>query len=169
MNIPAGDVATNEINVITEIQRGMHNKYEFDKDLNMMVLDRVTAVPMSYPADYGWVPNTLCEDGDPLDALIVIDEPLTQGVLVKCRAIGVLNMIDDGERDEKLICVAVDDLTKQHIQDIDDLGPDFKKYIEHYYTHYKDWKKDWQGSSVSFDGWGDKATALKVFEQSIQS
>ncbi len=96
---------------------------------------------LGYPADYGYVPNTLCEDGDPLDALLFIDESVPHGVVVPSRVIGVLNMIDDGEGDEKLMCVAADDVTKAHIQQVEDLGPECQKIIEHLYNHYKDWKK----------------------------
>jgi inorganic pyrophosphatase len=76
-------------------------------------------------------------------------------------------MVDDGESDEKLICVAGDDITKEHVQEVADLGANFKEIVEHYYAHYKDWKKDWKGSEVSFNGWGDAAAAKKVVEESI--
>ncbi len=165
--ISYGDEAPSIVNVIIEIRRGERNKYEFDKKTERLVLDRVNATMLGYPADYGYIPDTLCEDGDPLDALLIIDESVPHGVVVPARPIGVLNMIDDGERDEKIICVAKDDVTKSHIKDVADLGEDFKKIVEHYYAHYKDWKKNWQGSPVSFDGWGGAPDAIKVVEDSI--
>ncbi len=76
-------------------------------------------------------------------------------------------MVDDGEGDEKLICVAADDVSKDHIKEVDDLGPNFKKVIEHFYTHYKDWKKDWNGVEVKFNGWGDSTAAQKEIETAI--
>jgi inorganic pyrophosphatase len=162
-----GDDAPQTVNVVIEIRRGERNKYEVDKATGRLMLDRVNITMLGYPTDYGYVPDTLCDDGDPLDALLVIDESVPHGVVVPARPIGVLNMIDDGEGDEKLICVAADDVTKTHIKEVEDLGPEFKKIIEHFYTHYKDWKKDWNGVVISFNGWGDAAQALKVVEDSI--
>jgi inorganic pyrophosphatase len=166
--LTAGPEAPEVVNVIIEIRRGERNKYELDKETGYLTLDRVNATMLGYPADYGYVPMTLCEDGDPLDALLVIDESVPHGVCVPARAIGVLHMVDDGEGDEKLICVAADDVTKAHIKEVADLGPEFTKIIEHFYTHYKDWKKGWTGSPVSFNGWGDAAGARQVIEDSIK-
>ncbi len=167
MNIPIGKKSPEIVNVIIEIRRGERNKYEMDKDTGAITLDRVNPLAMGYPTDYGYVPETLCDDGDPLDALLIIDESVPHGVVVPARAIGVLRMIDDGEGDEKLICVAADDVTKSHIREVADLGADFTKVIEHFYSHYKDWKKDWNGSPVSFDGWGDAAAARVVIGESV--
>jgi inorganic pyrophosphatase len=163
-----GKKAPDIVNIVIEIRRGEHNKYEMDKETGYVTLDRVTAAPMAYPTDYGYLPGTLCEDGDPLDALLVIAESVPQNVVVPSRAIGVLRMIDNGESDEKLICVPVSDITSDHIKEVEDLGPQFKQVIEHYYSHYKDWKNDWKGSPVSFDGWGDAAAAKTVILDSIK-
>lgn len=168
LTIGHGDKAPDVVNVVIEIKRGQgKNKYEFDKESGMIVLDRVNATHMGYPADYGFIPNTLCDDGDPLDVLLIIDESVPQGVVVPSRTIGVFYMVDDGEGDEKLICVAADDTTMKHIQEIDDLGPQFKKSLEHFYTHYKDWKNDWKGVAFEHKGWGSAADARKVIEASI--
>lgn len=166
-DISYGKDAPDVINVVIEIQRGSVNKYEVDKESGRLVLDRVNGTTLGYPADYGYVPDTLCEDGDPLDALVVIFESVPPGVVVPCRPIGVLNMVDDGEGDEKLICVPADDVTKSHIQSVDDLGANFRPMVEHFYSHYKDWKKDWKGSPVSFNGWGDTEAAKQVISDSI--
>lgn len=168
-NISYGDNAPEEINVIIEIQKGGANKYEFDKDSGMLLLDRVNGTSsMGYPADYGYVPDTLCEDGDPLDALLVIDESVPHGVVVPARAIGVLYMVDDGEKDEKLVCVATKDVTKTHIKELEDLGPNFKPMVEHYYREYKAWRKDWQGEDIKLNGWGDSQKAREIIEDSIK-
>lgn len=168
-DLGVGKNAPNEVNVVIEVRRGEgKNKYELDKETGYIVLDRVNATMLKYPADYGYVPETLCDDGDPLDALLVIDESVPQGVVVPSRPIGVLNMIDDGEGDEKLICVATDDVTMSHIKEVEDLGVNFKPMVEHFYSHYKDWKKDWKGTEVSFDGWGDSAAAKQVVTDSIK-
>ena len=166
--LSTGNKAPDVVNVVIEIRRGERNKYEMDKETGYLTLDRVNATTLGYPADYGYVPRTLCDDGDPLDALLIIDESVPHGVVVPCRPIGVLNMIDDGEGDEKLICVAADDVTKSHIKDLSDLGAEFPRIIEHFYTHYKDWKKDWTGVAISFNGWGDAAAAKQVILKSIQ-
>lgn len=164
-----GENAPDVINVIIEIQKGKgHNKYEMDKGSGRLILDRVNATSMVYPADYGYIPNTLCEDGDPLDALLIIDESVVPGVVIPARPIGVLYMVDDGEKDEKLICVPDKDITLSHIKEVDNLGANFKKIVEHFYTHYKDWKNDWQGVKMQFNGWGDAATAKKVVLESIK-
>lgn len=162
-----GEKAPEIVNVVIEIRKGDQNKYEMDKETGMIMLDRVTPLAMGYPADYGYVPDTLCEDGDPLDALLVIDESVPQGVVVPCRPIGVLRMVDTGEADEKLICVAVEDVTMAHVESLENLGIHFKEVVEHYYRHYKDWKNNWKGVEVSFDGWGDADDAKKVIQDSI--
>lgn len=166
--LDAGSKAPEIMNVVIEIRKGERNKYEMDKDTGYITLDRVTPLAMGYPTDYGYVPETLCDDGDPLDALLIIDESVPHGVVVPSRPIGVLRMVDGGEGDEKLICVPADDITKEHITEVDQLGDNFKKMIEHFYSHYKDWKKDWRGAEVSFNGWGDATAAKQVVEDSIK-
>jgi len=165
--VPLGKKAPSIVNVVIEIRRGERNKYEIDKDTGALFLDRVNGTTLGYPADYGYLPETLCEDGDPLDALLIIDESVPHGVVVPSRPIGVLYMVDGGERDEKLVCVPADDVSKDHIKDLADLGDNFQKVVEHYYLHYKDWKNDWKGADVKLNGWGDAAAAIKVIEESI--
>lgn len=166
-DVSYGDDAPNIVNVVIEIQRGSRNKIEVDKKTGRLFLDRVNGTLLGYPTDYGYVPDTLCDDGDPLDALVIIDESLPHGVVVPVRAVGVLYFEDDGEMDEKLICVAANDISKDHIRSLDDLGEAFKKNIEHFYAHYKDWKKNWQGVSAKLKGWGDAEAARTVIEDSI--
>jgi inorganic pyrophosphatase len=167
-DVPTGSDVPNEINIIIEIQKGGgKNKYEFDKQTGRLTLDRVNGTTAGYPADYGYIPGTLCEDGDPLDALLIIDEPVVHGAVVPARPVGVLYMIDDGEGDEKLICVPAKDISKDHIKDLADLGQNFQKQVEQFYSHYKDWKNNWNGVSVEFKGWGDLEAAKKVITDSI--
>ncbi|HEX5395429.1 MAG TPA: inorganic diphosphatase [Candidatus Saccharimonadales bacterium] len=175
--MPYQDVNTGEnppekINLIIEIQRGGgRNKYEFDKDTGRLTLDRVNGTTAVYPADYGYMPGTLCEDGDPLDGLLLIDEPVVHGAVVPARPIGVLYMVDDGENDEKLVCVPADDISKAHLHELSDMsdkGENFKKVVEHFYSHYKDWKNGWQGVKIEFKGWGGAAEAKKVITESLQ-
>jgi inorganic pyrophosphatase len=163
-----GDKAPKVLNVVIEIQKGSRNKIEVDKATGRLFLDRVNATLLGYPTDYGYVPNTLCEDGDPLDALVIIDESLPHGVVVPARPVGVLYFEDDGEMDEKLICVPADDISKDHIKTLEDLGEAFKQNLEHFYSHYKDWKNNWKGVDGKLHGWGGPEDAQKVIEQSIQ-
>jgi len=167
-DVTPGSDTPNEVNVVIEIQKGGgQNKYEFDKQTGRLTLDRVNGTTGRYPADYGYIPGTLCEDGDPLDVLLIIDESVVHGAVVPARPIGVLYMIDDGEGDEKLICVPAKDISKDYIKDIADLDPNFQKQVEQFYTHYKDWKNNWTGIKVEFKGWGDAAAAKKVITESI--
>lgn len=167
-DVPTGSDVPNEVNIIVEIQKGGgKNKYEFDKETGRLTLDRVNGTTAGYPADYGYIPGTLCEDGDPLDALLIIDEQVVHGAVVPARPVGVLYMIDDGEGDEKLVCVPAKDISKDNIKGLADLGENFQKQVEQFYSHYKDWKNNWSGVKVEFKGWGDVEAAKKVITDSI--
>ena len=109
LNTPLGKDAPEKFNVIIEIPRGSSNKYEIDKETGLIKLDRVMYSPVYYPLDYGFLPQTHWHDGDAVDALVLTTHPLLPGVLVEAKPIGVLEMVDDGDRDEKVICVAVKD------------------------------------------------------------
>lgn len=161
--VTPGENAPQIVNVIIEIPKGSSNKYEFDKELGLVVLDRVQPSAMKQPYDYGFVPQTLSDDGDPLDALVVMDEPLFPGVLVAARPVGVLQMLDDGEGDEKLICVASNDMNYEHVLDLSQLGEHFKDKVAHYFERYK----DLQGKKVEVTGWGDVTEAHDVIKQAV--
>ena len=135
-DIPPGN--ENEINLIIEIPKGMQNKYEYDKEHKIFALDSVLYYPFHYPADYGFVPGTLCEDGDPLDGFVILNEPTFPGILVKVRPIGVIEMVDNGEQDNKLLCVAVADPYHKNFKDVKDLSDHFLKSVKHFLEHYKD-------------------------------
>ena len=141
---------------IIEIPRGSRNKYEVDHETGRVFLDRVLFTNFVYPVDYGFFENTLGGDGDPLDAMVLLEYPLFPGVGVKVRPVGVLPMEDDGGIDEKVLCVPHKDPRWSHIQDINDVPEQTKKEIEHFFTHYKDlepgkWVKVgvWQGKDVA--------------------
>lgn len=162
-DVTYGDNAPEEVNVVIEIPSGCGNKYEYNKDMGMVVLDRVQPTTMKQPYDYGFIPHTLSDDGDPLDALIVIDEPLYPSVVVSCRVIGVLKMVDDGDYDEKLICVAADDKHYDHVRSLEDLGEHFQNKVTHYFRHYK----DLQNKEVDVTGWGDIDEAHEIARTAI--
>lgn len=137
-DIPPG--TAEEVNLIIEIPKGSNNKYEYNKKLNVFALDRAMYSSFGYPADYGFIPGTHCEDGDPLDGFLIIDQPTVPGILVQARIVGMLEMVDSGEQDNKLICVAVDDPNYAHVKDLSDLPPFFVKKAKHFLEHYKDIK-----------------------------
>lgn len=153
-----------ELNVIIEIPKGSQNKYEFDKETGLFKLDRVLFSPLHYPGDYGFIPKTLCEDGDPLDALILINFPTYPGMLIKARPIGLMKMNDGGEEDDKLLCVPVDDVRFEGIQDIKDVHKSVLNEIAHFFQVYKELEK----KKVEVKGWFDKAEAMKVIEESLK-
>jgi inorganic pyrophosphatase len=145
----------NDINVIIEIpSHGEPIKYELDKDTGAMFVDRFMSTAMHYPCNYGYVPHTLSEDGDPVDVLVVTPIPLITGVVVRCRPIGMLKMTDEAGVDAKIIAVPVDKLTSlySHIQSPDDLPQLLLKQIAHFFEHYKDLEP---GKWVKVEGWVD--------------
>jgi inorganic pyrophosphatase len=124
--------------MVVEIPKNSSNKYEYDKELGIFRLDRALYSPLHYPGDYGFVPGTLSEDGDPIDVLTLVDEPAFPGVLVAVRPVGVLTMKDRGELDEKILAVQDRNPRFDQIWAIDDVGPHSRREIEHFFTIYKD-------------------------------
>ncbi len=162
--LDAGDL-TKYVNVIIEISQGSTLKIEFRRDLSLFELDRVEPSIFAKPVNYGFIPQTLDEDGDELDVLVVCQEPLPMGLYLKARVIGILNFEDGGEADHKVVCVPLDDKSQDYVKSLDDLGEFWKTKIEHHFTHYKDLKKG--GTKVL--GWGDAAAAKQVIQDSIKA
>ena len=166
--IPAGDNVPESLNVLIEVPIGGEPvKYEFDKASGALFVDRFLHTPMRYPANYGFVPHTLGEDGDPLDALVVARSPIIAGAVVKCRPIGVLMMEDDGGGDAKLICVSVNKVYPYYddVQEYTDLPKIVLDQIEHFFSHYKDLEP---GKWVKCQGFEGKATAERLIMESIE-
>jgi inorganic pyrophosphatase len=163
-HIPVGKEAPETVNVIVEILAGSKNKYEYDEELNVIKLDRVLYASMMYPYDYGFIPGTRSEDGDHLDAFIICDHSFFPGCVVEGRPIGVLEMIDGGERDEKIICVPYADVRYNHIKDINDLSPHIPVELKHFFEHYK----DLQGKKVEVKAAHGSETAHKIIREAIQ-
>ncbi|WP_104692661.1 inorganic diphosphatase [Helicobacter felis] len=154
------------INAVIEIPYGSKVKYEVDKDSGAVVVDRVLYPSMVYPANYGFVPHTLGGDGDPADILVLNDDPLQAGSVIKCRLVGVLFMEDEGGVDEKLLAVPVEKIDPRYtkIQSLEDLPPITLEKIKHFFETYKDLEKDkW----VKVKGFGNKAQAQEVLEKAI--
>ena len=154
-----------DYDAVIEIPRGSRNKYEVDHETGRVYLDRVLFTNFSYPTDYGFFENTLGEDGDPLDVLVLLDYPLFPGVGVKVRPVGVLHMSDEAGGDDKVIAVQYKDPRWSHIQDVDDIPEYTRKEIQHFFEHYKDLEP---GKWVKIDEWGDAAAAEKLIVEAVE-
>lgn len=152
-NVPAGKDVPNDFNVIIEIPMNSDPvKYEVDKDSGAIFVDRFMGTAMHYPCNYGYVPQTVADDGDPCDVLVITPFPLPSGVVVRCRALGVLKMTDDGGGDAKVIAVPVEKVLPMYkkIQSLDDVEELRLKQIQHFFEHYKDLEP---GKWVKIEGW----------------
>jgi len=164
--LETGDYQNGTINIVVEISKGSILKIEWDRKRAAFMLDRVEPSIFAKPCNYGFIPQTLDEDGDELDVLLVTDEPVPMGVWMEAKIIGVLNFQDDGEADHKIVVVPVDDRnTGNRINTLDDLGERWKQQIEHHFSHYKDLKKP---GSTLVQGWGDIDAAQKIISESIE-
>lgn len=163
-DVSAGEQAPDEINVIIEIPKGSQNKYELDKETGLIKLDRVLFAAVHYPADYGLVPQTYAPDGDPLDALVLLTNPTMPGVLINCRPIGVMHMLDNGEQDDKLLCVPVDDVRFNHMTDLNQVPQPVIDEIQNFFETYKILEK----KEVKIEAWGDVAKAKEIINLSVQ-
>ena len=161
-----GDYQNGEVNTVVEISKGSTMKVEWDRKRAAFNVDRVEPKIFAKPTNYGFIPQTLDEDGDELDTLIVTEEPIPMGAWLKSRVVGILNFEDDGEADHKIVVVHADDRqTNNAIKTLDDLGPRWKEQIEHHFTHYKDLYKP---GSTKVLGWGDVEAAKAVIAESIE-
>lgn len=149
------------MNVIVEINKGSHNKYEIDKKTGLIALDRVAHTGQDFPFDYGFVPQTLWDDGDALDVVLLTTYPLFPGILVRARPVALMKMIDSGDVDDKVIAVPTDDPRWAKVNDLSDVNPHTLKEIEHFYSTYK----KLQNKTVEVTGFEDKAAAEAAFEK----
>jgi len=145
--------------VFVEIPSGSRNKYEYDEELGGIVLDRRLFTAMTYPGDYGFVEGTLGEDGDPLDALVLVSDPTFPGCRIRVRPIGVFHMSDEKGPDEKLLCVPLGDPFYSNVHDIHDVNPELRDEIEHFFQRYKDLEPS---KRTETRGWGNRAEADEI-------
>jgi inorganic pyrophosphatase len=170
MNIDAiaiGQDPPHDVNVIIEVSIGGEPiKYEMDKRAGTLVVDRFLYTPMRYPGNYGFVPHTLSEDGDPIDVLVANTRPIVPGAVINVRPIGVFKMEDDSGHDEKIIAVPMPKLTKRyaHVNNYTDLPEITSQQIEHFFAHYKDLEP---GKWVKVIGWGDAAEARRLINEAV--
>lgn len=171
MNIDAiaiGKNAPDDLNCIIEVPLGGEPiKYEMDKESGALFVDRFLYTPMRYPGNYGFVPHTLCGDGDPLDVIVLNSRPLVPGCVIRVRPIGVLYMEDDGGQDEKILALPVSKLSRMYdnIQDISDLPEIQIEKVKHFFTHYKDLEP---GKWAKINGIGNADEARAVIMKSIE-
>lgn len=165
-SVPAGKSLPDDIYVVIEIPANHAPiKYEIEKDYDALFVDRFMATPMFYPANYGYIPQTLSDDGDPLDVLVVTPYPVAPGSVIRARPIGILNMSDEAGQDAKLLAVPHDKLTVLYkdVKEVSDLPQLLIKQIEHFFENYKDLEA---GKWVKVDGWADAAAARAEIEKS---
>lgn len=165
--ISTGKNPPHEVNVIVEVPVGGEPiKYEMDKEAGTLVVDRFLYTSMRYPGNYGFIPHTLSEDGDPCDVLIANQRGIVPGAIIAVRPVGVLLMTDEAGGDEKIIAVPVPKLTRryEHVSNYTDLPPITLQQIEHFFVHYKDLET---GKWVKVEGWGDAAAARAKIQEAI--
>lgn len=161
---PKDDNTNFSIDVVVEIPKGSRNKYEYDYERRMIRYDRMLFSSVHYPSDYGFFPETLARDGDPLDALVLVTEPTFPGCLIEVRPVGLFNMRDEKGPDEKILCVPVSDPIWNHIYRLDQIAPHLKLEIEHFFQVYKDLEK----KKVGVEGWDDEKAAMQAIKDSQQ-
>jgi inorganic pyrophosphatase len=162
-DLPPGRSPPEEVTAVVEIPKGSRNKYELDKQSGLLRLDRVLYSAVHYPGDYGLIPRTLHEDGDPLDILVIVNEPTFPGCQIDCRPIGVLHLLDRGEPDDKILAVPSNDPYYGEYFDIADLPAHYLREVEHFFHIYK----DLEGKRVELGDWGKSAEAATVVLDSI--
>ena len=167
--VDSGRDLANDFNVIIEIP--MHSdpiKYEVDKETGALFVDRFVSTAMHYPCNYGYVPNTVSGDGDPVDVLVITPFALMPGVVVRCRPIGILNMTDEAGSDKKILAVPIDKLTPlyRHIENARDLPETTLAQIEHFFAHYKDLEP---GKWVKVEGWGSPEEARRDIAEGVKA
>jgi inorganic pyrophosphatase len=160
--LPVGEGAPAEINAVIEIPRGQTNKYEYDKQLHVFRLDRNLYSPVHYPGDYGFIPSTLSDDGDPLDVLVLVDAPSFTGCVMTVRPIGILEMVDQGRGDEKILAVGTNNPIYNDVHDYNELYPHVLREIEHFFTIYK----ELEAKTTRIVGWQDAARARTIVTES---
>jgi len=163
-SLPPGPNVPDAVYCIVEIPKGSRNKYEYSKVAGVIKLDRVIYSSMHYPSDYGLIPQTYAEDGDPLDILVIVTEPTFAGCVIEARPIAIFHMIDRGDPDDKILAVPTTDPLFNEYQDITDVPKHFLSEIAHFFQTYK----QLQGIQVTAKGWDDAEAARRVITQSIE-
>lgn len=162
-NVRIGANAPEEVNGIIEIPKNTRAKYELDKESGMLILDRVIYSAMHYPANYGFIPRTYCDDNDPLDILILTQIVIDPLCIVPAKVIGAMQMLDQGEKDDKIIAVALGDMSVSHLNDIADLGEHFVKELQNFFEDYK----KLENKTVVIEDFQDRKVAVEIVEKAM--
>lgn len=163
-DLPVGPAPPHELNVFVEIPRGSRNKYELDKDTGLLRFDRILYSSVHYPGDYGFFPRTLGEDGDPLDALVLVTAPTFPGCVLVARPLGLFVMSDEKGRDEKVLCVPVRDPLFDTYHDLSDVPPHFLREVEHFFRIYK----ELEGKPTTTEGWEGLDATARIVEEAVR-
>lgn len=166
-DISLGDKLPEEFNVVIEIPRGSHNKYEIDKDSGLIKLDRVNYSAAPYPCDYGFAPRTLWDDGDALDVVVLTTNPIPPGILVTVRPVGIMKMTDDGSSDDKVIAVPTEDLRFDHVNDLEDINKHTLKELQHFFEQNKKLKK--KPIETTVHGFLGRADAISAVNRATET
>src|SRR5213595_1461441 len=164
-SLPPGERVPEIVNVVIEIPKGSGHKYEYNPDLDVICLDRTLYSPMHYPGDYGFIPGTLADDGDPLDVLALVEEPSFTGCMIEVRPVGILNMVDDEEADQKIVAVPNRNPRYDEVHTMDQIFPHVRREIEHFFTIYK----ELEAKKTQMRGWGRPMEAREVIVRSRKS
>jgi inorganic pyrophosphatase len=160
-DIDPGPDSPEIVRMIVEIPQHSANKYEYDGELGVFRLDRALYSPLHYPGDYGFIPGTLADDGDPLDVLVLVQQPSYPGVMIEVRPVGVLNMVDNDEQDQKVLAVPNRNPRYDQIHTMDQIFAHVRREIEHFFSIYK----ELEGKVTSMEGWGGPREARKVITE----
>jgi inorganic pyrophosphatase len=163
-NLASGPKPPDVVYAVVEVPKGSRNKYEYSKRAGVIKLDRVLYSPLHYPGDYGFIPQSYFEDDDPIDILVMMNEPTFPGCVIEARPVGMFKMIDKGERDYKILAVPNTDPNFEGYNDLSDLPPHFPKEVAHFFMVYK----QLQGGEVQSEGWTGRAEARHSIEHSMQ-
>lgn len=164
-DIPLGEKAPEEFNVVVEIPRGSHNKYEIDKETGLIKLDRVNYSAAHYPCDYGFAPRTLWDDGDAMDVIVLTTNPIPPGILVAVRPVGLMRMTDGGESDDKIIAVPTEDIRFDHMNDLVDITKHALKELQHFFEQNKKLKK--KPVEIVVHGFSGRAEAVAAMRRAM--
>ncbi len=164
-DLPTGPDVPEVVWAIIEIPKGSRNKYEYAKELGTYQLDRVLHSPMQYPGEYGFIPQTLYDDNDPMDILVLMGEETFPGCAIAARPIALMRMIDDGEKDDKVLAVPANDPTFDDVEGKDDVPRHTLKEIAHFFETYKDLE---EGKEVEVKGWDGRQKAIDAVEHSVE-
>lgn len=164
-DLSPGPAPPERINVVIECPKGERNKYEYDKDVPGIVLDRVLHSNVHYPGDYGFIPQSYYDDEDPFDVLVLVGDPTFPGCVIESRPLALMYMDDDGEQDDKVIAVPAEDPRYDHMQEIDDIPDQLRAEIEEFFETYKNLEP---GKEVTTQGWDDREAAYDAIDHSLE-